>query len=123
MDMVANTQDCDDSEAAAHPGNPEVCDGVDNDCNLLIDDDASDAALLSVDSDGDGFGVTGTAVFACPGAGGALQDGDCNMALAGGVNAILAPVNSLLMSKANLLAPDGRCPECGAPKSDFAAMP
>ena len=38
-----------------------------------------------------------------------LQDGNCNLALAGGVNAILAPVNSLLMSKAGLLSPDGRC--------------
>ena len=38
-----------------------------------------------------------------------LQDGNCNIALAGGVNAILAPVNSLLMSKAGLLSPDGRC--------------
>ena len=38
-----------------------------------------------------------------------LQEGNCNMALAGGVNAILAPVNSLLMSKAGLLSPDGRC--------------
>ena len=38
-----------------------------------------------------------------------LQDGHCNLALAGGVNAILAPVNSLLMSKAGLLSSDGRC--------------
>lgn len=38
-----------------------------------------------------------------------LQDRNCNVALAGGVNAILAPVNSLLMSKAGLLSPDGRC--------------
>ena len=38
-----------------------------------------------------------------------LQEGTCNMALAGGVNAILVPVNSLLMSKAGLLSPDGRC--------------
>ena len=38
-----------------------------------------------------------------------LQEGACNMALAGGVNAILAPVNSLLMSKAGLLSPQGRC--------------
>ncbi|MEL7499891.1 MAG: SDR family NAD(P)-dependent oxidoreductase [Planctomycetota bacterium] len=38
-----------------------------------------------------------------------LQEGNCNMALAGGVNAILVPVNSLLMSKAGLLSPDGRC--------------
>lgn len=38
-----------------------------------------------------------------------LQEGNCNLALAGGANAILAPVNSLLMSKAGLLSPDGRC--------------
>ena len=38
-----------------------------------------------------------------------LQEGNCNLALAGGANAILVPVNSLLMSKAGLLSPDGRC--------------
>lgn len=48
-----------------------------------------------------------------------LQDGNCNMALAGGVNAILAPVNSLLMSKANLLAPDGRCKSFSAQADGF----
>ena len=48
-----------------------------------------------------------------------LQDGNCNMALAGGVNAILAPVNSLLMSKAGLLAPDGRCKSFSAGANGF----
>lgn len=48
-----------------------------------------------------------------------LQDGDCNMALAGGVNAILAPVNSLLMSKAGLLSPDGRCKSFSAKADGF----
>ena len=48
-----------------------------------------------------------------------LQDGNCNMALAGGVNAILAPVNSLLMSKAGLLAPDGRCKSFSAAADGF----
>ncbi len=48
-----------------------------------------------------------------------LQDGNCNMALAGGVNAILAPVNSLLMSKAGLLAPDGRCKSFSAEANGF----
>jgi Putative metal-binding motif len=32
--------DCDDRSAAAHPGGVEVCDGVDNDCNGQIDDNA-----------------------------------------------------------------------------------
>ena len=48
-----------------------------------------------------------------------LQDGNCNMALAGGVNAILAPVNSLLMSKAGLLSPDGRCKSFSADANGF----
>ncbi|MEM8946298.1 MAG: SDR family NAD(P)-dependent oxidoreductase [Planctomycetota bacterium] len=48
-----------------------------------------------------------------------LQDGNCNMALAGGVNAILAPVNSLLMSKAQLLSPDGRCKSFSAEANGF----
>ena len=38
-----------------------------------------------------------------------LQQGACRMALAGGVNAILTPTNSLLLSKAGMLARDGRC--------------
>ena len=49
----------------------------------------------------------------------ALQDHQCNMALAGGVNAILAPVNSLLMSKAGFLSPDGRCKSFSAQADGF----
>lgn len=33
--------DCDDSNPSAFPGGLEVCDGVDNDCNGIIDDNAS----------------------------------------------------------------------------------
>jgi acyl transferase domain-containing protein/acyl carrier protein len=39
----------------------------------------------------------------------ALLDGDCDMALAGGVNAILSPTNYLLLCKAGMLSQDGRC--------------
>jgi len=41
--------DCDDANPAVFPGNLEVCDGVDNDCDPLTLDDP--------DSDGDGFGA------------------------------------------------------------------
>lgn len=34
----ANNMDCDDSTAAKHPGAPELCDGLDNDCDGVIDD-------------------------------------------------------------------------------------
>ena len=48
-----------------------------------------------------------------------LQDGQCDMALAGAANAILAPVNSLLMSQSGLLAPDGRCKSFSAAADGF----
>ena len=38
-----------------------------------------------------------------------LQYGDCNMALAGGVNLILTPESSVGLTKIQALSPDGRC--------------
>ncbi|CZI64824.1 TPA: SDR family NAD(P)-dependent oxidoreductase [Legionella pneumophila subsp. pneumophila] len=38
-----------------------------------------------------------------------LQSGDCNMALAGGVNIILSPDSNITLSKARMLSPDSRC--------------
>ncbi|MBT5022998.1 PQQ-binding-like beta-propeller repeat protein [Candidatus Woesearchaeota archaeon] len=35
--FVANNQDCDDSNANSFPGNPEVCDNIDNDCDGIVD--------------------------------------------------------------------------------------
>lgn len=37
-DPGACGDDCDDKSAKAFPGNKEVCDGVDNDCNGIVDD-------------------------------------------------------------------------------------
>ncbi len=39
----------------------------------------------------------------------ALRDGECALALAGGVNAILSPELAINFSRARMLAPDGRC--------------
>lgn len=39
-DPAACGDDCDDTRASAHPGGVEICDGVDNDCNGVVDDDA-----------------------------------------------------------------------------------
>lgn len=38
-----------------------------------------------------------------------LRNGECKMALAGGVNMILSPAHSIAFTKAGVLAPDGRC--------------
>lgn len=38
-----------------------------------------------------------------------LRVGDSDMALAGGVNLVLAPEVSMMLSKAHMMAPDGRC--------------
>ncbi len=38
-----------------------------------------------------------------------LRNGDCDLALAGGVNVILTPDATITLSKAKLMAPDGRC--------------
>jgi acyl transferase domain-containing protein len=38
-----------------------------------------------------------------------LRAGECSMALAGGVNTLLAPEGFVVLSRANMLSPDGRC--------------
>jgi hypothetical protein len=37
-----NGGDCDDQDATVYPGAPELCDGKDNDCNLVVDDKDDD---------------------------------------------------------------------------------
>lgn len=36
-DGIPFFQDCDDDDARRHPGHVELCDGVDNDCDLVVD--------------------------------------------------------------------------------------
>ncbi len=50
----------------------------------------------------------------------ALRAGDCRMALAGGVNLILGPDIFIALSRARMLAPDGRCKAFDAAADGFA---
>ena len=76
---VADATDCDDTNVAVFPGADELCNGIDDDCNTLIDDDPIDATLWYVDGDADDFGDPGTVVEACDAPGGNYIDmaGDC----------------------------------------------
>lgn len=57
--LVPTSGDCDDSRSDIAPRFLDVCDGVDNDCDGGIDEDAP-ALLLFLDLDGDGHGSDGT---------------------------------------------------------------
>lgn len=82
-DGVAACEDCDDSDPANFPGNPEICDGLDNDCDGDIDIDADPTLTPQwwFDGDGDGFGVDDEAfsINACSAPYGYVDNpDDCN---------------------------------------------
>lgn len=53
----ASNEDCDDTNAAIFPGAPEYCNGIDDDCDGVIDPASSvDATRYAADADGDGYG-------------------------------------------------------------------
>lgn len=59
VDYVGNSADCDDQNEEIHPEATEVCDGLDNDCDSLLDDlddSLSGGIWAYLDQDGDGFG-------------------------------------------------------------------
>ncbi len=46
-DTYVKEDDCDDRDPSAHPNGVEVCDGADNDCNDIVDDDPSQAITVN----------------------------------------------------------------------------
>ena len=61
---VACGEDCDDTRADVNPRSPEVCNGIDDNCNGLIDEGLPARAYYA-DCDGDGFGAPAMMMMAC----------------------------------------------------------
>ncbi len=81
-DGWAASDDCDDNDPSVYPLADEFCNGVDDDCDGEIDEDAVDAPTWYADGDRDGYGADESALRACelpPGYveyGGDCDDGD-----------------------------------------------
>ncbi len=79
---IALAGDCDDSNAGANPGAQESLNGVDDDCDGLVDDGFE--SLWYRDADGDGYGTESDTMFVVQQPEGYVaQAGDCDDANAG----------------------------------------
>ncbi|NRB53502.1 MAG: T9SS type A sorting domain-containing protein [Saprospiraceae bacterium] len=91
QDGAFEQYDCDDFNASIFPGAPEICDGIDNNCNGLIDEGIP-VMIYFVDADGDGFGNPALSIDTCalsPPTGYANNGADCDDS-----NAAVNPVDS-----------------------------
>lgn len=75
---VTDSSDCNDANAAVYPGAPEVCDGLDNNCDGNIDEGFSQQTWYK-DADGDGFGNIDSTIQSCsPPPGYVANNTDCD---------------------------------------------
>jgi len=75
--------DCDDTDPVLSSLATEICDGVDNDCDGLADEELPDVTSY-LDADGDGYGLADSTMVTCTvPAGYAARSGDCDDTNAG----------------------------------------
>ncbi len=76
---TTNSTDCNDNNAAINPGAAEICNSVDDNCNILVDDGAAGTTYY-LDADSDGFGNPAVSVTTCntPPIGFVANGSDCN---------------------------------------------
>jgi hypothetical protein len=71
--------DCAPQNGDIYPGAAEVCDGLDNDCNNVVDDGAGNCTTYYVDGDNDGWGSNASKCLCQPdGTYKVTKTGDCN---------------------------------------------
>jgi hypothetical protein len=76
--FVENTRDCDDSRSSVSPDALETCDGIDNDCDEIVDENLREYVYFE-DLDGDGFGNFLVDIEACAPPPGFVENmGDCD---------------------------------------------
>ncbi|MDP2312086.1 MAG: MopE-related protein [Pseudomonadota bacterium] len=76
-DGFAMGDDCDDLDAAISPAAAEACDGVDQDCDEVVDNGVT--TTFYADTDGDGFGDATAGTDACEAPAGSVADAsDCD---------------------------------------------
>ena len=76
---VVNGNDCDDSDSAINPGESETCNDTDDDCDSVVDEDASDALTWYADDDSDTYGDASVTQDSCDQpAGYVSDDSDCD---------------------------------------------
>ena len=76
---VADNTDCDDTRSSVNPGAAEVCDDLDNDCDVSIDESAVDRDTFYADADNDTFGDAASTTLACTAPPGFVADStDCD---------------------------------------------
>lgn len=77
---ISDNTDCNDLDAAIHPGALEICNGSDDDCNLIIDDELP-VYNYFLDVDGDSFGDLFSLLTTCaetPPPGYVVDNTDCD---------------------------------------------
>ena len=78
---VSNGTDCNDADRNIYPGAPEICSNQkDDNCNNIVDTDATANSTFYRDADGDGYGAaaSGTAQACAPPSGYVSRNDDCN---------------------------------------------
>ena len=103
---LADNRDCNDADAAVHPGAGELCNGRDDNCNGQTDEGVT--TTFYTDGDGDGYGSPAPVLQACAAPAGHSANGtDCNDASAAINPGALETIYDGVDNDCNAATPDG----------------